>query len=81
MLSSDYGWLFPLSLALHALLAALVARDLARRGADRARILAWCAALLVAGIWVCPLLALTETRRVWKKSRSGPAPAPLVLAA
>lgn len=81
LLSADYRWLLALNLALHAVLAALVARALAHCGAGRARIIAWCAALFIAGGWITPLLALVETRRAWKQSRSGPASAPLVSAA
>lgn len=81
LLSGGYRWLLAINLGLHALLATLVARALARRGAGRARIIAWCAALFIAGGWITPLLALVETRRAWKKSRSGPASAPLVSAA
>lgn len=80
VLGGGYAWLIVPNVLLHVGLAWIVARELARRGLEPARRRRWILAYLVAGIWIAAWCAALETRRAWKKSRSGPAPAPLVYA-
>jgi len=78
VLGGGYAWLVVLNALFHAWLAWLVSRELARRGLEPARRRRWALAYLAAGIWIAAWCAALETRRAWKKSRSGPAPVPLV---
>ncbi|MEQ1892425.1 MAG: hypothetical protein ABL998_07800 [Planctomycetota bacterium] len=78
LLGGGYAWLLLPNILLHVWLAWATSRELARRGMDPARRRRWTLAYLVAGIWIGAWCAALETRRAWKKSRSGPAPAPLV---
>jgi hypothetical protein len=80
VIGGGYAWLLALNLLLHAWLAWSLSRELARRGLEPARRMRWVLAVLVAGIWIIAWAAALETRRAWKSSRSGPAPAPLLCA-
>jgi len=81
MLGGGYAWLLGPNVLLHVGLAWAVSREFARRGLDPTRRRRWVLAYLVAGMWIAAWCAALETRRAWRKSRSGPAPAALVSAA
>jgi hypothetical protein len=80
LLGGGYAWLLVPNALLHAWLAWRVSRELTRRGLELARRRRWALAFLVAGFWIAAGCAALETRRAWKKSQSGPAPAPLIRA-
>jgi len=80
VLGGGYAWLLVPNVLLHVWLAWALSNEFARRGMEPARRRRWALACLVAGIWIAAWCAALETRRAWRKSRSGPSPAPLVYA-